>query len=421
MSIRNKIFEVVAALLVSAFPALADGISNPGGSGAGLTLTVNSTAVSGATAGQALYSDGTKLQASGILIGSGGNIYGGSAVGSTVTVNGTSNGSPSAAYVFIDTIGNKVSIGQAVNPDASLTIYGGTQGAQTVAPPNTAHLHIVGPDGTFTVMLVDDFSSGAANGNNLQFRRADGTLASKTALQANDVIANIGALGFDGTAYSGGQASIRFIAQDNWVNGSDHATFIDFRTTPAGSVTLGVAAKLFGSGGFSIGPTPVDPGAGGIYAAGQIAAPNITATSAGVTGTVCWTTGTGAFTIDTTTTCLLSLEELKDKRGPIIGALDIVKRLDPFWFSWREGTTQRAGDTQVQPGFGAHQVASVDPRLAAYDKDGNLRGVRYQEMTAVLAAALKEAEFRIAELERKAIWSESPPLTCCMPSFAPLH
>jgi len=107
-------------------------------------------------------------------------------------------------------------------------------------------------------------------------------------------------------------------------------------------------------------------------------------TSAVQSGTVCYNTN-GTVTYDASLGCLASLEELKDIKAPITDALTTVQKLDPFWFRWKQGS-----DMDEQPGLGAHQVESVDKRLVAYGPDGELRGVRYQEMTALLVAAIKE-------------------------------
>jgi hypothetical protein len=123
---------------------------------------------------------------------------------------------------------------------------------------------------------------------------------------------------------------------------------------------------------------------------GQYFEPNITTSSAATTGTVCWTTGTGKFTADTTVGCLASLEEAKNIIAPLrpADALDMVSKLKPFAFRYRQGW----GDSgqYEQFGLGAHQVASVDERMVGRDPEGALQGVRYQELTAVLAAAIKE-------------------------------
>lgn len=125
--------------------------------------------------------------------------------------------------------------------------------------------------------------------------------------------------------------------------------------------------------------------------------PGLGTSSAGTTGTLCWTTSTGLVNVDTTTTCLLSLEELKDIRGPIGGAeaLADVLALKPFWGTWKKSTPEYAGDKAEQPFLGAHQVASVDKRLAAYAPNGALHGVRYQELTAILVGAIKAQQEEI--------------------------
>ena len=51
-------------------------------------------------------------------------IYGGSAIGSTLTLNGTSNGSPSNAYVILQSLGGNVCIG-TTSPGTALVLGSG--------------------------------------------------------------------------------------------------------------------------------------------------------------------------------------------------------------------------------------------------------------------------------------------------------
>lgn len=98
-------------------------------------------------------------------------------------------------------------------------------------------------------------------------------------------------------------------------------------------------------------------------------------------------------------TCLVSLEELKDITGWMspISALRETLSLRGFWFSYKQNSG--SFDHRVQPGFGAHQVASVDPRLAAWnDKTGELSGVKYEGMTALLASAIQALQWEIYAL-----------------------
>jgi hypothetical protein len=111
-------------------------------------------------------------------------------------------------------------------------------------------------------------------------------------------------------------------------------------------------------------------------------------TAAAQSGTVCYNSATGLLTYDATLGCLTSREDTKDIHGPIIGALAKVEAMRPFWFTPKDRPA--GSDLAEQPGFGAHQIEAIDKRLVGYDDKGNLRGVRYMEMTAVLAAAIKE-------------------------------
>lgn len=127
-----------------------------------------------------------------------------------------------------------------------------------------------------------------------------------------------------------------------------------------------------------------------IWGNGQEFLPSITTSSAAQTGTVCWTTGTGKFTVDTTVGCLTSLLSAKNITEKLSStkALAIIDKLDPFAFRYKDGW----GDSghYEQFGLGAEEVAAVDERLVGRDPEGNLQGVRYQEMTAVLAGAIQQ-------------------------------
>lgn len=136
---------------------------------------------------------------------------------------------------------------------------------------------------------------------------------------------------------------------------------------------------------------------------GPLLLPGLSTSSAATSGTVCWTSSTGNLTVNTTTTCLASLEELKDKHGTISGeaALNEISKLDPFWYTWRRDTPEWVVDKSEQPGLGAHQVEAVDPRLVGYDPAGKLHGVRYEQLTAVLIAAVKDLKDANDNLEQR--------------------
>jgi len=221
--------------------------------------------------------------------------------------------------------------------------------------------------------------------NALYSRRANGTNASKTALLTNDIILDIIANGYGATAYSAASAVVVFQATENWSDTAQGSQVL-MQVTPNGTATRATVASFTGST-FSL------PGSI------QLNVAAMTQTAAAQSGTVCYNSGTGAVTYDGSLGCLTSLEETKEIHGPILGALDTVAALRTFWFS--PINRPKGSDLNEQPGFGAHQVESVDRRLVGYGENGELRGVRYMEMTAVLTAAIQELKIEVDILKAR--------------------
>lgn len=199
----------------------------------------------------------------------------------------------------------------------------------------------------------------------------------------------------DATIMSSTATNTTFVS----VNNNSGTTYFGNESSAGGSLMAGDAAyagviSVSGAFPLAFGTNATQrmsiSSSGTVSMLGAVVMPGVASSSAPTTGTVCWTTITGNLTVDTTLACLSSLEELKNKHGNISDALAEVDRLEPFWYTWKPGTPEYAGDRAEQPGLGAHQVASVDRRLVAYDDKGRLRGVRYAQLTAVLVEAIKE-------------------------------
>ena len=119
---------------------------------------------------------------------------------------------------------------------------------------------------------------------------------------------------------------------------------------------------------------------------------------------LCWNASSGQVGADAAG-CISSLAEFKNVKSRIgQDALSEVMQLQPIWYTWNQ-KTHPSYDRKVQPGLIAEEVQKIDPRLAAYDSNGRLEGVRYAQLTAVLVAALKAQQAEIealkAELEGK--------------------
>ncbi len=78
--------------------------------------------------------------------------------------------------------------------------------------------------------------------------------------------------------------------------------------------------------------------------------------------------------------------DLKDFRG----GLNVVNRLRPLSFTWKEGGMRDLG-------FGAEEVAAVEPLLVTRNDKGEVEGVKYDRITAVLVNAVKEQQDEIKE------------------------
>lgn len=125
----------------------------------------------------------------------------------------------------------------------------------------------------------------------------------------------------------------------------------------------------------------------------------IASSGAAQSGYLCYNTTGGVVTYDGGATCLVSREEYKDNLGAIHTGLADVMALRPFWGRYKNGTPM--ADHAVQPFLGARHTAKVDARLASFDASGAALGVRYENMSAVLVAAMQEQQAMIKRLQRE--------------------
>jgi hypothetical protein len=84
----------------------------------------------------------------------------------------------------------------------------------------------------------------------------------------------------------------------------------------------------------------------------------------------------------------------KTNLAPYRSGLDIVSRLQPITFDWKSGGMHDLG-------FGAEDVAKVEPLLTTRNKKGEIEGVKYDRISAVLVNAVKEQQAQIEEQEKQ--------------------
>src|SRR5262249_5165551 len=70
------------------------------------------------------------------------------------------------------------------------------------------------------------------------------------------------------------------------------------------------------------------------------------------------------------------------------GGFDIVLRLRPITFTWKDSRVRDVG-------FAAEEVREIAPLFATYNKDGQIEGVKYGQITTVLVNAVKQQQTQI--------------------------
>jgi len=83
-------------------------------------------------------------------------------------------------------------------------------------------------------------------------------------------------------------------------------------------------------------------------------------------------------------TCSSSIR-YKENVNAFGGGLDVVRRLRPVTFRWKDGGTQDLG-------LIAEEVNKVEPLLTVYNAQGKVEGVKYDHLTVVLINAVEQLE-----------------------------
>jgi hypothetical protein len=91
--------------------------------------------------------------------------------------------------------------------------------------------------------------------------------------------------------------------------------------------------------------------------------------------------------------CSSSLRYKTDVQS-FTGGLDILNRLRPITFTWK-----KSGKRDI--GFGAEEVEKVEPLLTFRNPEGEVEGVKYSQISAVLVNAIKEQQTQITFLRKK--------------------
>jgi len=80
----------------------------------------------------------------------------------------------------------------------------------------------------------------------------------------------------------------------------------------------------------------------------------------------------------------------KTNIAPFSFGLNLIKQLRPISFDWKTG-----GAADV--GFGAEDVAKINPLLVTYNRAGEVEGVKYDRLSVVFVNAFKEQQTQIEQ------------------------
>jgi len=98
---------------------------------------------------------------------------------------------------------------------------------------------------------------------------------------------------------------------------------------------------------------------------------------------------------DQIATCSSSLRYKKELQ-PFTRGLALLNQLQPITFKWK-------ADNTPDVGFGAEDVAKVEPLLVTRNGQGEVEGVKYDRLSAVLVNAVKEQQQQIAQQQEQII------------------
>jgi hypothetical protein len=232
-------------------------------------------------------------------------------------------------------------------------------------------------EGTFGIDVIADIVGVSANGGNA------GLIASSPEIGVFGVAEDPG--GFAGL-FTGPAGSKNYFQRETGIGTDDPQAMLHIEDTTGDSfpnyltITDGAETKFsVFSNGIVLGPGTVGSS---LYLNNFVA---------GGQTSVCKQTATGNPEVGFLAQCSSSRRYKTDIEG-IDSATSLVDQLRPVTFRWTE-----SGEADY--GFVAEEVAAVEPRLATYNADGQIEGVKYRQISAVLIRALQEQRQETLRLE----------------------
>ena len=143
-----------------------------------------------------------------------------------------------------------------LNPEVRLDIYNNATGTpQSAAAANGTVVHVSQADASPSRILVDSFGVASAARPSFTGRHSNGTAASPTAVQGNDVLCEFTGQGYGSSAYSTtSRGRMKINADEAWTN-SAQGTYLSFETTQRGGIITSEVMKISSNGFVGINTT----------------------------------------------------------------------------------------------------------------------------------------------------------------------
>jgi hypothetical protein len=270
-----------------------------------------------------------------------------------------------AEAMRIDSNGN-VGIGTA-SPSAPLTVA-----SSTTLSSGSPSVVLQGESNRERIAI---FSAGAGNGTPVFFvASARGTIASPTAVLSGDPLGYYQFGGYDSVGYLR-SAWVQGIAAENY-SATNRGSHLTFNTTPIASTTIAERMRITAGGEVYIAGT-ADQGA---Y--------NLQCNGTGVWGAGAYVNGSDS--------------RIKDDIQPISSSLEVVNKLNPVTFKYKEDWSK---DQSVQTGFIAQELQETLKDEIYIDglvnTGGEYLSVAYQNIIPLLTKAVQEQQTIINDLKAR--------------------
>lgn len=181
-----------------------------------------------------------------IYLGSASSDSSGGSIGYDHTTNRLSFGASGAVKVTVDGATGSMGVGVSA-PVARLHVNVNTSPG-SISAVSSAVLHLSGADASGATLVFDSFASAPG----LIGRRAQGTAAAKSAVQANQNLLILDGYGYGATAYSASsRGGYRVLAAEAWSD-TANGTYLGLYTTPAGSAALAERIRVTDLGHFRV-------------------------------------------------------------------------------------------------------------------------------------------------------------------------